>query len=65
MLLSVIINDCWVIEAIGIHNKLGASKIQYYYHPKFGFLHMKYQIFNGIEFILIDVIKTDIMMIQN
>ncbi|MEX0595783.1 MAG: hypothetical protein WD512_04715, partial [Candidatus Paceibacterota bacterium] len=51
-----IIEDCWLIEASGEHNKLGTSKISYLFHPQFGFLYMKYLIYNGVEmeFYLID-----------
>jgi hypothetical protein len=54
-----IINECWVIEAVGLHSKLGVSTIKYCFHPNFGFLYMKYYIYNGveIEFKLIDIIK--------
>jgi hypothetical protein len=44
-----VIEDCWLIEGSGEHNKLGMSKISYLFHPEFGFLYMKYKIYNGIE----------------
>lgn len=51
-----VLEDCWLIEASGEHNKLGTSTLTYLFHPQFGFLYMKYHIYNGVkmEFYLID-----------
>ena len=44
-----ILEGCWLIQAQGKHNKLGTSTITYLFHPKFGFLYMKYLMYNGIK----------------
>lgn len=51
-----ILEDCWLVEAEAEHSKLGISTITYLFHPDFGFLYMKYHIYNGVEmeFYLID-----------
>jgi|SRR5690554_183461 len=51
-----VLEDCWLIKAEAEHSKLGISTINYLFHPNFGFLYMKYHIYNGIEieFYLID-----------
>jgi|SRR5690554_1934324 len=50
------LEGCWLIQAQGKHNKLGTSTTTYLFHPKFGFLYIKYLIYNGIkmEFYLIN-----------
>lgn len=54
-----LLTDCWVIDATGIHNKLGTSTLNILYHKDYGFLEMNYVLYNGskIQFILEEVTK--------
>lgn len=53
------LSECWVIDATGIHNKLGTSTLNIVYHKKYGFLEMNYVFYNGakIQFTLEEVTK--------
>jgi hypothetical protein len=42
-----IITDCWTINGVGTHNKLGVSKIQYLFKEDIGFLKFEYTTFDG------------------
>ena len=48
--------DCWKIESIGKHNKLGKSYLTVYFKENIGFLEMNYVFYNGekINFKLIE-----------
>lgn len=49
--------DCWVIDAIGVHNKLGKSTLTFLYHKDYGFIEMNYVFYDGtkIQFVLDEV----------
>jgi len=52
--------NCWIIESIGKHNKMGKSYLTIVFHEYYGFLEMNYDLFNGdkIKFKLIELNKT-------
>lgn len=52
------LKDCWLIHAVGEHDKLGKSYLDFYYHPEYGFVEMNYKFYDGVKisFILKDVI---------
>lgn len=39
--------DCWVINSVGVHDKLGTSSAVYYFHEMYGFTEMNYAFYNG------------------
>jgi hypothetical protein len=51
------LKDCWLIHAVGEHNKLGKSYLDFYYHSEYGFVEMNYSFYDGtkISFVLQDV----------
>jgi len=53
---GILLENCWLIKAKADHNKLGESTLTYLFHEEYGFLYLKYRIYNGIEieFNLID-----------
>ena len=44
---NLIIKNCWIIEAIGVHNKLGESRLKMIYHENYGFLSLDYIFYDG------------------
>lgn len=52
------LKDCWLIKAIGEHDKLGKSYLNFYFHPEYGFVEMNYLFYDGVKinFILKDII---------
>lgn len=38
--------NCWRIDAVGTHDKLGINKVIYYFNEEYGFTEMKYQFYN-------------------
>lgn len=52
---NLIIDDCWLIESVANHSKLGKSYLDFYFHPTYGFVEMNYRFFDGtkISFVLI------------
>lgn len=57
---SLNLKDCWLINAVGEHNKLGKSYLNFYYHPEYGFVEMNYTFYDGVKinFVLKNVIVT-------
>jgi len=45
--------NCWRINGIGRHNRLGVSTINYLYHKDYGFLQMSYDSFDGNKILFI------------
>ena len=45
------INNCWRIKAIGKHNKLGESYVDYIFNEEFGFLEINYNMFDGTKMV--------------
>lgn len=54
-----LLSECWVIDAVGTHNKLGISTLNVLYNKDHGFLEMNYIFYNGakIQFVLEKVTK--------
>ena len=50
-LMDTLLTGCWVIKAVGIHNKLGKNYVEYIFHEDFGFLLMKYSFYDGTKII--------------
>jgi hypothetical protein len=53
------LDDCWLIKAVGEHDKLGKSYLDFYYHPEYGFVEMNYTFYDGVKisFVLKSVIE--------
>ncbi|UOG74005.1 hypothetical protein MTX78_18005 [Hymenobacter tibetensis] len=51
---------CWLIHAVGLHNKLGESFLDFYFHPSYGFTEMHYRLYDGtrISFVLEQVVDS-------
>ena len=43
------LDSCWQIHAVGVHNKLGENTHDFLYHPKHGFVEMKYTFYDGTK----------------
>ena len=48
-----VIDSCWRLNAIGEHNRLGVSTLNYLYHKEYGFLQMTYDCFDGNKILFI------------
>ncbi|MBK0382463.1 hypothetical protein I5M32_05765 [Pedobacter sp. SD-b] len=46
---NLYLKDCWLIHAVGKHNKLGKSYLDFYYHPEYGFVEMNYTFYDGVK----------------
>lgn len=51
--------ECWEIKAESIHDRLGSSRLTYYFNNEYGFTEMNYHFYNNkrLEFKLIELIK--------
>lgn len=48
---------CWLVKAVAVHDKVGNSSLDFYFHPAYGFTEMHYRFFDGtrISFVLTQV----------
>ena len=44
---DILLDDCLKIKAVAHHSKLGDSYLDYIFHPKYGFVEMKYTFYDG------------------
>lgn len=54
---SLTLESCWLIRSVGKHSKLGNSYLDFYFHPKYGFVEMNYRFYDGakISYVLKEV----------
>jgi hypothetical protein len=52
------LQNCWLINSVGEHDKLGKSYLDFYYHREYGFVEMNYRFYDGtkITFVLKEVV---------
>lgn len=48
------LSGCWLVKAVAVHDKVGNSSLDFYFHPAYGFTEMHYRFFDGtrISFVL-------------
>ena len=46
---DLVLKDCWLIKAVGEHNKLGSSHLDFYYHSVYGLVEMNYSFYDGVK----------------
>lgn len=51
--------ECWRVESKGKHRRIGTSSLTIFYNEEFGFLEMKYQLFNG-DTVLFELVEKDV-----
>jgi len=54
---DLLIDNCWLIQSIGEHSKLGKNYLDFYFHATYGFVEMNYRFYDGtrISFVLSEV----------
>ena len=54
---SLMAANCWLIQAESHHSQLGTSYLDFYFHPNYGFMEMRYRFYDGtrISFLLAQV----------
>jgi len=54
---DLLIDNCWLIQSIGEHSKLGKNYLDFYFHSTYGFVEMNYRFYDGtiISFVLSEV----------